>query len=160
YDFWQFFRNTEDADVNRFLKIFTRLPLSEIEKISGADINDAKKILATAATAIVHGQAAADQAESTAAATFEQGALDLSLPTVEISKAELNSGIGLLSAFVKAGLAASNGEARRHIKSGAARINDVQVTDERATISQADQLPEGVIKLSLGKKRHVLLRAQ
>ncbi len=160
YDFWQFFRNTEDADVNRFLKIFTRLPLSEIEKISGADINDAKKILATAATAIVHGQVAADQAESTAAATFEQGALDLSLPTVEVSKSELNSGIGVLSAFVKVGLAASNGEARRHIKSGAARINDIQITDERATISEENQLPEGVIKLSLGKKRHVLLRAQ
>ncbi|MCF6327862.1 MAG: tyrosine--tRNA ligase [Devosiaceae bacterium] len=160
YDFWQYFRNTEDADVNRFLKIFTRLPLSEIKKISNADINDAKKILATAATAVVHGQAAADQAQATAAATFEQGALDLSLPTVEISKTELNSGIGLLSAIVKAGLAASNGEARRHIKSGAARVNDIQITDERATISEGDQLPEGVIKLSLGKKRHVLLRAK
>ena len=160
YDFWQYFRNTEDEDVNRFLKIFTRLPLDEIKKISRAHVNDAKKILATAATAIVHGQKAAEQAERTATATFEQGALDLSLPTFEISRTDLNSGIGILQAFVKAGLATSNGEARRHVKSGAVRINDIQVTDDRAAISESDLLPEGVVKLSLGKKRHVLLRPE
>ncbi len=158
YDFWQYFRNTEDADVERFLKIFTREPLSEISKIIADDINEAKKFLATKATAIVHGEQAAEQAAQTAKATFEQGALDLSLPSVEISKAELNSGIGLLAAFVKAGLAASNGEARRHAKSGALKVNDKQVSDERAVLSEKDLLPEGVIKLSVGKKRHVLLK--
>ncbi|MCF6343745.1 MAG: tyrosine--tRNA ligase [Devosiaceae bacterium] len=158
YDFWQYFRNTEDADVERFLKIFTREPLSEISKIIADDINEAKKFLATKATAIVHGEQAAEQAAQTAKATFEQGALDLSLPSVEISKAELNSGIGLLAAFVKAGLAASNGEARRHAKSGALKVNDKPVSDERAVLSEKDLLPEGVIKLSVGKKRHVLLK--
>ena len=158
YDFWQYFRNTEDADVEKFLKIFTRLPLREIAKIVGADINDAKKILATEATAIIHSRSAAEQAEATARATFEQGALDLSLPTVEVSRSELNAGMGVLAAFVRANLAASNGEARRHIKSGAMRINDVQATDERATIGENDILPEGVIKLSVGKKRHALLQ--
>jgi tyrosyl-tRNA synthetase len=158
YDFWQYFRNTEDADVEKFLKIFTRLPLSEIARIAKAEINEAKKILATEATAVVHGRAAADQAEATAKATFETGALDLSLPTVSISKSDLNAGIGVLAAFVKGGLAASNGEARRHIKSGALKINDQPVSDERRGVREADLLPEGVIKLSVGKKRHVLLK--
>ena len=158
YDFWQYFRNTEDADVEKFLKIFTRLPINEITKIVGADINEAKKILATEASAIVHGRENAEQAAKTAKATFEQGALDLSLPTVEISKTELNSGIGLLAAFVKAKLSTSNGEARRHAKSGALKVNDKQVSDERAVLSENDLLPEGVIKLSVGKKRHVLLK--
>ena len=159
YDFWQYFRNTEDADVEKFLKIFTRLPLDEIAKITQADINDAKIILATEATAIVHSREAAQQAEKTARATFEQGALDLSLPTIDISSSDLNAGIGILQACVMAGLAASNGEARRHIKSGALRINDTQISDERATIGENALLPEGVIKISVGKKRHVLLRA-
>jgi tyrosyl-tRNA synthetase len=158
YDYWQYFRNTEDADIEKFLKIFTRLPLDEIARIIGDDINEAKKVLATEATAIVHGREAAEQAAKTAKATFEQGALDLSLPSVEISQAELNSGIGLLAAFVKAGLAASNGEARRHAKSGALKVNDKQASDERAVLSESDLLPEGVIKLSVGKKRHVLLK--
>lgn len=158
YDFWQYFRNTEDADVEKFLKIFTRLPLSEIEKIVASDINEGKKILATEATAIVHSREAAEQAQSTASATFEKGALNLSLPTVEISKSDLNAGIGVLAACVMAGLAASNGEARRHIKSGALRINDKQATNDRATIGEDDILSEGVIKVSVGKKRHILLR--
>ncbi len=159
YDFWQYFRNTEDDDVEKFLKIFTRLPLDEISRImSGADINEAKKILATEATAIVHSRQAAEQAQATATATFEQGALDLSLPTADISASELNAGIGILAACVKAGLASSNGEARRHVKSGAVRVNDVQVSDERATLGPSDLLPEGVIKISVGKKRHALLR--
>lgn len=161
YDFWQYFRNTEDADVGKFLKIFTRLPLDEIEKLAalgGSELNEAKKILATEVTAIVHGREAAEQSASTAAATFEAGALDLSLPTAEVSKADLNAGIGLLAALVTAGLAASNGEARRHIQSGAVRVNDEPATDDRATLGTAALLPEGVIKLSVGKKKHALLK--
>ncbi len=159
YEFWQYFRNTEDADVEKFLKIFTRLPLDEISRIAKAEINEAKKILATEATAIVHGRAASEQAEATAKATFETGALDLSLPTVAISTSKLNEGIGILAACVLAELAASNGEARRHIKSGALRLNDKIVADDRASLNEKDLLPEGVIKISVGKKRHVLLKA-
>ncbi|CAN7463583.1 tyrosine--tRNA ligase [Devosia sp. Root413D1] len=161
YDFWQYFRNTEDADVGKFLKIFTRLPLDEIEKLAslgGSELNEAKKVLATEVTAIVHGREAAEQSASTAAATFEAGALDLSLPTAEVSKSDLNAGIGLLAALVTAGLAASNGEARRHIQSGAVRVNDEPATDERASLGTAALLPEGVIKLSVGKKKHALLK--
>jgi tyrosyl-tRNA synthetase len=161
YEFWQYFRNTEDADVEKFLKIFTRLPLSEIARLAalgGAELNDAKKVLATEATAIVHGREAAERAEVTARATFEAGAIDLSLPTTEIGKAELGAGLGVLSALVKVGLAGSNGEARRHIQSGAVRLNDDVVSDERASIDAGKLLPEGVIKLSVGKKKHALLR--
>ena len=158
YEFWQYFRNTEDADVEKFLKIFTRLPLNEISRIAKAEINEAKKILATEATAIVHGRTAAEQAEATARATFEQGALDLSLPSFNISKSDLNAGIGILAACVLTKLAASNGEARRHVKSGALRLNDSVISDERRVVREADLLPEGVIKLSVGKKRHVLLK--
>ncbi|MEO6395437.1 MAG: tyrosine--tRNA ligase [Devosia sp.] len=159
YDFWQYFRNTEDADVGRFLKIFTRLPLAEIarlEALGGSELNDAKKILATEVTAIVHSREAAEQAAKTATATFEGGSLDLSLPTTEI--AGVAAGIGLQAALVAAGLAASNGEARRHIQSGAVRVNDQPVSDERATLTTASLLPEGVIKLSVGKKKHALLK--
>ena len=162
YDFWQYFRNTEDADVGKWLKIFTRLPLDEVARLAalqGNELNDAKKVLATEVTAIVHGRDAADKAAATAAATFEQGAIDLSLPTFEVSRAELKAGIGLLSALVTAGLAGSNGEARRAIQGGAIRVNDEPVTDDRATLSEAHLLPEGVIKLSSGKKKHALLRA-
>jgi tyrosyl-tRNA synthetase len=161
YDFWQYFRNTEDADVGRFLKIFTRLPLTEIVRLAalgGSEINEAKKVLATEITAIVHGREAAEQALSTAQSTFESGALDLSLPTVELGKTTLAGGIGLQSALVAAGLAASNGEARRHITSGAVRVNDQPVSDERYSLSERDLLPEGVIKLSVGKKKHTLLK--
>ena len=161
YDFWQYWRNTEDADVGRFLKIFTRLPLHEIARLAslgGAEINEAKKILATETTAIVHGREAATQAEATARTTFEQGALADTLPTVLVPKSELASGVGILSLIVKAGLAASNGEARRHVAGGAVRLNDQPVSDERLTVDAA-ALSEGVAKLSLGKKRHVLVRA-
>ncbi|CDP51073.1 Tyrosyl-tRNA synthetase [Devosia sp. DBB001] len=161
YDFWQYFRNTEDADVGRFLKIFTRLPLSEIARLAalgGNEINEAKKVLATETTAIVHGREAADEAAETARATFEAGAIDLSLPTAEIARGELNAGLGIQAALVLAGLAASNGEARRHITSGAVRVNDEVVEDERATLGQNKVLPEGVIKLSVGKKRHALIK--
>ena len=161
YDFWQYFRNTEDADVGKFLKIFTRLPLSEIAKLEalgGTEINEAKKRLATEVTAIVHGRAAAEDAAVTARATFETGALDLSLPTAEVTNAELLSGIGVLAALVKAGLAASNGEARRHVASGAVRINDALIEDDKLVLADNALLPEGVIKLSVGKKRHALIK--
>ena len=162
YDFWQYWRNTEDADVVKFLKLFTILPMAEIAKLAalkGGEINEAKKVLATEATALLHGRDAANQAAETARQTFEEGAIAENLPTVEIPRGELDAGVGVLSAFVKAGLVASNGEARRQIKGGGLRVNDVAVTDEKMTLSPANLTGEGVIKLSLGKKRHVLLRA-
>jgi len=161
YDYWQYWRNTEDADVVRFLKLFTVLPLTEIERLAalkGAEINEAKKILATAATAMVHGQAAADEAAATARTTFEEGGLGSSLPTVDVPRAEVKAGIGVLAAFVKAGLAASNGEVRRAIANNAIMVNDVRVTSDKAAIGEADVTAEGVVKLSLGRKRHVLLK--
>ncbi|MBB4000376.1 tyrosine--tRNA ligase [Aureimonas pseudogalii] len=160
YDFWQYWRNTEDADVGRFLKIFTRLPLDEIARLaalSGSEINEAKKILATETTAIVHGRAAATQAEETARTTFEDGALAENLPTLVLSEADLDGGIGILSLVVRAGLAASNGEARRHVAGGAIRLNDRPVSDDRLTVDRS-VLGADVAKLSLGKKRHVLLK--
>jgi tyrosyl-tRNA synthetase len=133
YDFWQYWRNTEDADVARFLKLFTTLPLGEIEKLSalqGAEINEAKKALADAATTLLHGADAARQAAETARQTFEEGAIAQNLPTVEIPRSELDAGLGVLTAFVKAKLVASNGEARRHVKGGGLRVNDVTVVGE------------------------------
>jgi tyrosyl-tRNA synthetase len=161
YDYWQYWRNTEDADVARFLKLFTVLPLDEIERLAaldGAEINEAKKILATCATAMVHGQAAADAAAETARTTFEEGGHGAGLPTVEVPRAELRAGIGVLAAFVKAGLASSNGEARRAIANNAIMVNDARVTSDKATIGEADVTADGVVKLSLGRKRHVLLK--
>jgi tyrosyl-tRNA synthetase len=161
YDFWQYWRNTEDADVGKFLKLFTTLPMSEIKKLEalqGSEINEAKKVLATEATALLHGRDAANEAAETARRTFEEGALAQTLPTVEIPRRELDSGLGVLNAFVKAGLVASNGEARRQIKGGGLRVNDEPVTDEKMTLTPAHLTPEGVIKLSLGKKKHVLLK--
>jgi tyrosyl-tRNA synthetase len=161
YDFWQYFRNTEDADVEKFLKVFTRLPLSEIARLSalgGHEINEAKKILATEATEIVHGREAADAAAETARQTFEESGFAADLPSIEISRAELNTGIGVLAAFVKAGLAASNGEARRHMQGSAVRVNDELVSDDKHMLSLRDLNQDGVIKLSLGKKKHILLR--
>jgi tyrosyl-tRNA synthetase len=163
YDYWQYWRNTEDADVLRFLKLFTTLPLAEVAKLGklgGAEINEAKKVLATEATALIHGRAQADEAAATAEQAFEHGQAAAGLPTVTISKSELASGIGVLALFVTAGLAASNGEARRHIKGGALRINDAVVKDEKSMVSQSDIDGDGVIKLSMGKKKHVLLRAE
>jgi len=161
YDFWQYWRNTEDADVIKFLKLFTILPMSEIAKLAalkGGEINEAKKVLATEATALLHGRDAANQAAETARQTFEEGAIAENLPSIEISRGELDAGFGVLAAFVKAGLVASNGEARRQIKGGGLRVNDVAVTDEKLALSPANLTGEGVIKLSLGKKRHVLLK--
>jgi len=162
YDYWQYWRNSEDGDVVRFLKLFTVLPLGEIEKLAalkGQDINEAKKVLATEATALVHGRPAAQAAEATARQTFEEGTLAASLPTVEIARPELDKGIGVLTAFSeKTGLVASNGEARRQIKAGGLKVNDKTVSDEKMMLTLRDLTPEGVIKLSLGRKRHVLLK--
>ncbi|MBB4367845.1 tyrosyl-tRNA synthetase [Bradyrhizobium sp. cir1] len=161
YDFWQYWRNTEDADVGKFLKLFTTLPIAEIKKLEalgGSEINEAKKVLATEATALLHGRDAANEAAETARRTFEEGALAESLPTVEIPRGELDSGLGVLNAFVKAGLVASNGEARRQIKGGGLRVNDAPVTDEKMALSAANLTPEGVVKLSFGKKKHVLIK--
>jgi tyrosyl-tRNA synthetase len=163
YDYWQFWRNTEDGDVVRFLKLFTILPLDDIAKLAalqGQDINEAKKVLATEATALIHGREAADQAAETARRTFEDGALAQSLPTITIPRDDLDRGVGVPAAFVLAGLVASNGEARRQIKGGGLRVNDQAVTDEKRMLNPADLSPEGVIKLSLGKKRHILLRPE
>ena len=161
YDFWQYWRNVEDADVVRFMKLFTTLPMSEINKLAalkGAEINEAKKALADAATTLLHGADAARQAAETARQTFEEGAIAENLPTVEIPQGDLQAGFGVLAAFVKAGLVTSNGEARRQIKGGGLRVNDTPVIDERMALTEADLTPEGVIKLSLGRKRHVLLK--
>jgi len=159
YDYWQYWRNSEDADVVRFLKLFTFLPLDEIARLAalgGAEINEAKKILATEATALLHGREAAERAAETARRTFEEGALSLTLPKVAVPASEVAAGIGVLTAFVKAGLVASTGEARRQIKAGGLRVNDAAVTDEKAVLGETD-FAEGVAKLSLGKKKHVLL---
>ena len=141
YDFWQYWRNVEDADVVKFLKLFTILPMSEIRKLEalqGGEINEAKKVLATEATALLHGRDAANEAAETARRTFEEGAIAETLPTVEIPRGELDSGISVLASFVKAGLVASNGEARRQIKGGGLRVNDVTVTDEKMVLTPSE----------------------
>ena len=162
YDYWQFWRNADDADVGRFLRLFTLLPLDEIrrlEALAGVEINEAKKALANAATALLHGAAAADAAAETARKTFEEGALAESLPTVDISGAEFDTGLGALTAFVRAGLVSSTGEARRQIRGGGLRVNDAALGDEKALITREALQAGGVVKLSLGRKKHVLLRA-
>jgi len=164
YDYWQFWRNTEDADVGRFLKLFTTLPLDEVARLAalqGSEINEAKKVLATEATALIHGREAAERAAETAMKTFEQGALAESLPTVEVPSSALAEGIGILAAFGPdyAKLVPSTSEARRQVKSGGLKVNDQVVTDERGILGASDVTAEGVIKLSFGKKKHVLLRA-
>ena len=161
YDYWQFWRNTEDGDVGRFLRLFTDMPLPEVAKLEalqGSEINEAKKVLATEVTALLHGREAAEAAAETARQAFEEGATAEGLPTVGIPKEELSAGLGLLKASMLAGLVATTSDARRQIKGGALRVNGVAATDERATITLKDLNEDGVIKLSLGKKRHVLLR--
>ncbi|MDP1730601.1 MAG: tyrosine--tRNA ligase [Devosia sp.] len=167
YEFWQYWRNAEDADVERFFKLYTALPLGEIASIVSGDVNEAKKRLATEVTAMVHGREAANQAAETARATFETGALDLSLPTVALEGLSMSAQVGnigvrvklgILTALVNAGLAASNGEARRLVLSGAVRLNDTIVSDDRLVLGPQHLLPEGVIKLSVGKKRHALVK--
>ncbi len=161
YEYWQFWRNTEDSDVGRFLKLFTTLPLDEIARLAalgGAEINEAKKVLANEATSMLHGKSAAEAAAETARRTFEEGAAAEGLPTKSVSRNEIESGLGVLKALVLAGLASSNGEARRHIQGGAIRVNDAVVSDERAVLRPADTGTDGTIKLSMGRKKHVLLK--
>ena len=161
YEYWQYWRNTADGDVDRFLKLFTEISLDEIARLAalkGQEINEAKKMLATEATALLHGRAAAEKAAGTARTTFEEGGLAESLPTVEIKRAELEKNIGVLSAYVQAGLVASTSEARRQIKGGGLKVNDAPVTDYKMMLTPRDLTPEGVIKLSLGRKKHVLLK--
>jgi len=156
YDYWQYWRNTEDGDVGRFLKLFTVLPLAEIARLAGLkdnEINEAKKVLATEATALVHGRSAADQAAETARKTFEEGAPAETLPTVEIE-----NGVGILNAAVATGAVSSTSEARRQIKSGGIKLNGVVVVDEKMTLTRGNATPEGVHILSFGKKRHFQLR--
>ncbi len=160
FEYWQYWRNCEDDDVGRFLKLFTEMPMEEIgklETLGGAEVNEAKKALATEATALLHGRAAAELAADTARKTFEEGALAVDLPSVPLDAADLSAGLGVLTAFFKAGLVASTGEARRQVKGGGLKVNDAPVSDERATLGPSD-LQDGAIKLSLGRKRHVLLK--
>jgi len=161
YDYWQYWRNTEDGDVGRFLRLFTELPLDEIarlEALAGSEINEAKKILADAATTLCRGAAAAAEAAETARQTFEEGRSAEGLPSIEVPQGELSDGVPAYELLRRAGLATSNGEARRLIKGGGGRLNDVPIRDELQSVSLADRNDEGVIKLSAGKKRHVLLR--
>jgi len=158
YEYWQYWRNTEDADVGRFLKLFTTLPLEEIARLAalkGEEINEAKKVLATEATALVHGDRAAKEAAETARATFEEGGLSASLPTVEVP--DFHPHMRIVEAAVRAGLVSSNGEARRLIRGGGLRVND-QVEYDETRLLTPEHLVNGVIKLSLGRKRHVLLK--
>jgi tyrosyl-tRNA synthetase len=160
FDYWQYWRNCEDGDVARFLKLFTELPLEEIAKLAslqGAEINEAKKILATEATAMVHGREAAMTAAETARKTFEEGVLTESLPTIEIKKTDLEAGLGILTAFVSAGLAKSNSDARNLITQRGLSANNEVVSDANRKLTPHD-LKDGVIKLSKGQKRHVLLK--
>ena len=161
YDYWQFWRNTEDADVGRFLRLFTELPLNEItrlENLQDAEINEAKKILANEATAMCHGPEAMVVAAKTAKQTFEEGTVATDLPTIDVRKSELQTGIKLYELLGTAGLCNSNGEARRLIKQAGARVNDQVIKDEKAVVSENDITMDGIVKLSNGKKRHVLIR--
>jgi tyrosyl-tRNA synthetase len=159
YDYWQYWRNTDDRDVVRFLKLFTTLPLEEIAKLAllkDKGIDEAKNILATEATALLHGRADATDAAGTARTTFEEGGLGETLLVGDVPATELDNGLGVLTAFVRAGLVASTSEARRQVKGGGLRVNDTPVTDEKMVLTRQN-LTDGVIKLSLGRKRHVLL---
>ena len=162
YDYWQFWRNVEDADVGRFLRLFTDLPLDEIarlEALQGAEVNEAKKILANGATAMAHGDAAAAQAADTARQTFEQGAVAEGLPTLDVPRAELAAGVPAVALLSRSGLTASNGEARRLIRGGGARLNDVAIAADDRNVGLDDLDADGVVKLSAGRKRHALIRA-
>jgi tyrosyl-tRNA synthetase len=162
YDYWQFWRNTEDADVGRFMKLFTDLPLSEIvrlEKLQGSDINEAKIVLANEATALCHGTEAAAAAAETARRVFAEGGIGEDLPVIELPRAQLEQGQAAINLFHQAGLAASVGEVRRLFRGNGARINDQPVSDEKRVLTIADLNSDGVIKLSAGRKRHALIKA-
>jgi tyrosyl-tRNA synthetase len=159
YDYWQYWRNAEDADVGTLLARFTILPMDEVRRLAalgGAEINEAKKVLANEATALLHGRAAADEAAETARRTFEEGAAGDGLPTYVVSKAALAAGLPVFEPFRETGLIASNGEGRRHISARALKVNGVPLTEERA-LTPAD-LADGAIKLSIGKKKHALVK--
>jgi len=161
YDFWQYWRNVEDEDVGRFMRLFTELPLTEIarlEKLAGQEINEAKKILATEITRLCHGAAAAAEAEETARRTFEEGGKAESLPTVNVPRAQLAEGIAAFELFHQAGLAPSRTEARKLIKGGGGRLNDKPIASDTAVIKENDLGSDGTLKLSAGRKRHVLVR--
>jgi tyrosyl-tRNA synthetase len=161
YEYWQFWRNTDDDDVRRFLKLFTELPLDEVDRLAalgGSEINEAKKVLANEATILLHGAAAAEEAAEASRRTFEEGAVADALPTVSVAAEEVAAGIGVLGLFVKAGLVSSNGEARRQIRGGGLRLNDTLIMDERMVVRESDFADSGVAKLSLGRKKHVLVR--
>ena len=162
YEYWQFWRNVEDADIGRFLRLFTELPLDEIrrlEALEGADRNEAKKILATEATALAHHREAADAAAETARRTFEEGATGDALPSIVVVQAELDRGIPAFELIHRTGLAPSKAEARRLIKGGGARLNDAPIADEMQLVTSADLSSEKAIKLSVGKKRHAIIQA-
>lgn len=159
YDYWQYWRNTEDADVGKMLALFTTLPMDEVARLAaleGAEINDAKKTLATEATALLHGRAAAESAAKTAQETFEKGALGGDLPTINLTADEIASGAAMIDQFLAAGLCASKGEARRHIKAGALKVNDEPVREERPL--RDEDIRSGTVKLSIGKKKHAIIR--
>lgn len=159
YDYWQFWRNTDDADVGTMLRRFTLIPIDEVQRLEalqGGEINEAKKVLATEATALLHGREAAEQAAQTAHQTFEKGGAAQSLPSVEVTSAELQAGLKLFAPFQELGLVSSNGEGRRHIKAGALKINDEALSEERPLTT--DDLQEGQIKISIGKKKHGLIK--
>ena len=161
YDYWQYWRNTEDADIGRFLRLFTDLPEKEIlrlETLQGAELNDAKKILATEATALCHGRNAAEKAADTARRTFESGEFAEGLPTFEVARTRLEEGFLVANLAQLIGLTSSSGEARRLIQSGGLRLNDVAVTDVKTAVGIANLTPEGVIKISIGRKKHALVR--
>lgn len=163
YEFWQFWRNTEDTDVGRFMRLFTELPdaeIAEYEKLEGSDINEAKSVLATEATALCHGRAAAIAASESARRTFAEGGIGNDLPCISLKKEELIDGLPAFVLFTRAGLAKSNSEARRLIKSGGAKLNGKKISEELAQITTIDINQDGVIKLSAGKKRHALLLAR
>jgi len=161
YDYWQYWRNTEDADIGRFLRLFTDLPEKEIlrlETLQGVELNDAKKILATEATALCHGCNAAEKAADTARRTFESGEFAEGLPTFEVARTRLEEGFLVANLAQLIGLTSSSGEARRLIQSGGLRLNDVAVTDVKTAVGIADLTPEGVVKISIGRKKHALVR--
>lgn len=163
YDYWQFWRNTEDADVGKFLKLFTELDVEECERLGaleGAQINEAKKILATEATALLHGREAAEKAAATAQETFESGGTATDLPEIVIARAALEAGMAVYKLFHVAGLAASGGEARRLIAGKGARINDEVIDNSDRMVTVSDMHEKGFIKLSSGKKKHVLVKAE
>jgi len=161
YEYWQYWRNAEDGDVGRFLRIFTDLPQGEIvrlEMLKGSELNEAKKTLATEATALLHGRTAASEAAETARKTFEEGVLSEGLPTVEIARSKLAAGISVASLAHAAGLASSSSEARRQIEGGGLRVNDKVVDNVKATVREADLQDGGVLKLSIGRKKHALVK--